>query len=646
MALRPIALYGTLEPPAKRRILRAGLLEATFEAGNLRKIRYAGVEIIRGLAFLLRDASWGTYATVLSDLKIKATDDAFVIRYSARAADAEQALSFVATIEGKANGSLTFTATGTPETDFRTNRTGFVILHPLAGVVGQPVAVRHKDGTQSDATFPAFISPRQPIFDIRTLRHSPAKGVDVEITMGPDTFEMEDHRNWLDASYKTYVRSLREPWPYVLKKGEPFTQTIAVKAASKARRGTTKAGAAAEIRFGSGQGIMPSIGLEAPQSEMRAGLAAARLLADMPVQQIVGTLDGRSATLASETRALAELHKASGKALLLEIILPAVGSADTEMQAVAEAARAAGLEADAVLVNLFHDLQSFQPGDKRPPGSDEAAISAAARAHFPKARLGGGMMAFFTELNRKRCSKGLYDFVSHSICPTVHAADDASVMETLESLASTGASLRAFMGDTPYHIGPSGIAPRFNPYGPQRTPADGSRRLCLAENDPRQRGLFGAAFAVGLIQQAAEAGAVSIAPAATTGLRGVFYRKDLLAQPGFDGTDAQVYPIYHVLAITGTAAGQKRLAIQSSDTDLAAIGWLSGRRKSALLANLTAEPKIVSIDGLGAEARLSVMDARRFETAIRSTQQMGKARKARLDAPLMLDAYAVVRIET
>ena len=38
--------------------------------------------------------------------------------------------------------------------------------------------------------------------------------------MEGDTFEMEDQRNWSDASYKTYVRPLALPWPYVLPAGK------------------------------------------------------------------------------------------------------------------------------------------------------------------------------------------------------------------------------------------------------------------------------------------------------------------------------------------------------------------------------------------------------------------------------------------
>ena len=42
--------------------------------------------------------------------------------------------------------------------------------------------------------------------------------------------------------------------------------------------------------------------------------------------------------------------------------------------------------------------------------------------------LGGGMLSYFTELNRKPVPKGVFDFITHTVCPIVHAADDISVI--------------------------------------------------------------------------------------------------------------------------------------------------------------------------------------------------------------------------
>ena len=65
-----------------------------------------------------------------------------------------------------------------------------------------------------------------PFQDIRALSHEVTPGTWVTCTMEGDTFEMEDQRNWSDASYKTYVRPLARPWPYTLPKGEKVPQAV------------------------------------------------------------------------------------------------------------------------------------------------------------------------------------------------------------------------------------------------------------------------------------------------------------------------------------------------------------------------------------------------------------------------------------
>src|SRR5262249_34857304 len=135
-------------------------------------------------------------------------------------------LPWSAEIIVSADGGLRFSARAAPETDFVTNRTGFVILHPLARVAGCPVDVVHTDGTQRRARFPALVDPEQCFFDIRALSHEAAPGVWATCTMEGDAWEMEDHRNWLDASFKTYVRPLALPHPYVIPGGSTVEQSV------------------------------------------------------------------------------------------------------------------------------------------------------------------------------------------------------------------------------------------------------------------------------------------------------------------------------------------------------------------------------------------------------------------------------------
>jgi hypothetical protein len=106
----------------------------------------------------------------------------------------------------------------TPQTDFLTARTGFVVLHPLAGVAGRPVEVVHTDGTIERSAFPAAGGTRCSRSSTSApSAHEVLPGLHAVVRMEGDTFEMEDHRNWTDASFKTYVRPLALPWPYTLR---------------------------------------------------------------------------------------------------------------------------------------------------------------------------------------------------------------------------------------------------------------------------------------------------------------------------------------------------------------------------------------------------------------------------------------------
>ena len=118
---RAIKLFGTEASDGKRRELAAGPITAMFDNGALRYIRYRGVEVLRGIAYLLRDKNWGTYGPAIENLKIKQGKTGFSISYDATCRDADQSLAYQAKIEAGADGTLRFSAVGTPLSDFLTN---------------------------------------------------------------------------------------------------------------------------------------------------------------------------------------------------------------------------------------------------------------------------------------------------------------------------------------------------------------------------------------------------------------------------------------------------------------------------------------------------------------------------------------------
>ena len=645
---RAVKFHGTDVADGKRRSLEAGPITAMLDNGALRYIRYRGTEVLRGISYLLRDKNWGTYGPVIEGLKVRQGKDGFTVSYTATAKDKSQGMRYAAHIEAKANGTVLFQVTATPLSDFLTNRTGFVVLHPLVGVVGEPVEITHTGGKKRKAKFPKFISPGQPVFEIRSLKHNAVPGVTATVLMEGDKFEMEDHRNWMDASYKTYVCSLLDPWPYTLKKGESFTQSITLTIEGKpAAKKTAKSGSSVAIEIGGVKGRIPAIGTGIPMAEAASALAKADLIAAMKPAHLICQIDGREKGQAEAAAAFRELRERTGIAMALEIVLPAKAPALEEVNAIASQLRAADFLPDTIIITQINDLKSFQPNTPRPWGPTYEEMAAAVRADFPGVPLGGGMLSYFTELNRKPAPKGLFDFVTHSVCPIVHAADDLSVMETLESLPSIIASTRNMMGKTPYALGPSSIACRDNPYGAAAASNPGNARVCLAGMDPRQRGLFAAAWNVGLLAAVSKGGLDSVALGAATGPQGVIYRKTNYTQPWFDGAKAQVYPAYHVLAGFGPASGNKRIdAMSSAPSTIAVLGHQSKTGQEVWLANLSGETQKVKITGFDGPARLHRLSDGNFQTLAMKPDYLSSAGEAvKKVGSVELGPYGVIRIK-
>ena len=155
---RSIILTGTEQTDEVGRILHAGPLSVELDGGNLRYLRLNGIEVLRAIAFLVRDENWGTYVPAISDMTITQRDDGFSVAYEAICSRADQSIAYAARIEGRADGTLDFHALGMPQTDFLTARTGFVVLHPLDGVVGHQLKVEHVDGSTTHSEFPEQVN--------------------------------------------------------------------------------------------------------------------------------------------------------------------------------------------------------------------------------------------------------------------------------------------------------------------------------------------------------------------------------------------------------------------------------------------------------------------------------------------------------
>lgn len=660
---RAVALCGTEEPVEAQRVLKAGPLTCVFDAGNLRHIKIAGREALRAISMIVRDRNWGTCTPTLDDLVVDERPDGFSVRYRATCADGAQSFVYDAEITGAGDGTLVFMAKGEALTEFVTNRTGFVVLHGVEGIAGQPVTVTHVDGKVVENRFPSLIDPIQPFKDIRALCHEVLPGLRVTCTMEGDAYEMEDQRNWMDASYKTYIRPLALPWPYTLAKGATLDLKVTLTLDGEVPDSPPGDPAeAVEVKIGEESvGVMPRLALVVPAHLAPLALDHADRLgaAGFPVQ-VFSLLDGVTfSSLDTVVRQLEAFAALAGEAeCLLEAVLPCrdaegvptddpvVLARDLDLLAIA--LRRAGVFFQRIALSPACDLKSTTPGGIWPKSPSFEAIAAGARAAFPDAKIGGGFYGSFTELNRKRPPAGLFDFIGHAILPTVHAGDDISLTEGLETLPAILDSARAILGEnTPYLLYPTALSMRHNPYGavPAENPLQ--TRMPMGRVDPRERGVFAAAWYAGLVAHAARHGLDTLCLAGAVGPSGIVRVRQPHPQPWVQENKAEVLPSWHVLTGHAALAGGRVLATSSSaPRDLQVLAVEKDGRTVIWLCNLTGDEQFVRINGVMAQRGLAAtLDARSFTTACHDPDFLAAASSPLPEGIFRMDAYAVTRMD-
>jgi len=253
------------------------------------------------------------------------------------------------------------------------------------------------------------------------------------------------------------------------------------------------------------------------------------------------------------------------------------------------------------------------------------------------------MFSFFTELNRKRPPLDLLDFVTFTTVAIFHAGDDRSAMEGLESLPYLAKTVRSFIEDKPYHAGPSAIGLRMNPYGEAPMPNPHNIRQAMNGMDPRQRGLFAAAWSVGFVARFAKGGASALTLGGGTGEFGIAYAKADYPQPWFD-ENGGIYPVYHVVKGLAHSRGKPLVDSQISMPD--EIQAIATKREGGVelwVSNLTDQTKNVGLTPK-LTGKASILSAKDFERATRDVDVMDSLERDFAGERLDLPPYAVARL--
>jgi hypothetical protein len=148
-----------------------------------------------------------------------------------------------------------------------------------------------------------------------------------------------------------------------------------------------------------------------------------------------------------------------------------------------------------------------------------------------------------------------------------------------------------------YRVGPASIALRSNPYGTNCVANRDRRRLPLSDHDPRQSGLFAAAWSTGYAAALAGFELDGLSLHDLTGPLGVLpTEQDRDLWSGF-APQARVRPVFHVMRALAAAATGSVLPRVRMPAGIAAVGWKTkGNVKQALIANLRSRPTKIMLD--------------------------------------------------
>ncbi len=583
-------------------------------SGDLRYIKYGKHELLRRIYVAVRDPNWNTVPVNITIREISIQSDSFLIGYHAEHLNGVIHFSWKGVIVGASDSSLTFTMDGRAQSTFLRNRIGFCILHPMS-CAGISCSVQHIDGSMTVSRFPVEIAPHQPFRNIRAIAHEVVPGLQAVVRFSGETFEMEDQRNWTDASYKTYGTPLDLPFPVEIIAGTQLQQSVTLRlvgdvqsihSAAADQNSLPQFTITSEVA-----GKLPKLGLssashEEPLSEHEIERLRLLRLAHLRIDLHFSHTDWaeRLAQAASNARRLN---------IALEVALHLSDQPETDLSRLREMLDVQQPKMTTWL--LFQDKHVCTPD----------GIAALAKRYLGTydvhARFAGGTDAFFVQLNRERPSLDGLDLLSYSINPQVHAFDNASLVENLAAQAVTLASARQFSRGRGLIISPVTLKLRYNPAALAR-PADLLPGQLPAQVDLRQMSLFGAGWTLGSIKSLSEGGAVSVTYYETTGWLGVMeceHRPATMAQ--VPSTSGEVYPMFHVFTDVGEFAGAEVLRAQSSDPlviDGLALR-LDGKIR-VLLTNFTPNMQRIAIHGLRGDVNLHRLDEHNAADALRNPQ--------------------------
>ena len=170
-------------------------------------------------------------------------------------------------------------------------------------------------------------------------------------------------------------------------------------------------------------------------------------------------------------------------------------------------------------------------------------------------------------------------------------------------------------------------------------------RQAMNRNDPRQRGLLGAAWNLAYFTHFAYGGAQAIALGGAVGPFGLLHAPAAYPQPWFDERGG-LFPSFHVVKGLARLKGapMRRTEI-SAPRDVQALAVSAGGGEEIWLANLTGEAQRINLQASSSRGRVSRIEAGGFVALADNPDALDKFTEPFSGGDIELDAYAVARLQ-
>ena len=484
--------------------LIAGPLTLEYSEGSLWNISNGSEEAIRRIYLVFQDINWTSRPFIIKDEIWQIADRSFSAKIKAQGSHDAKDLSIELEITGSESGEITYGFSASTAVSFLRNRLGLCLLHPIAGLSGRECELTKADGAVEISRFPDAISPNQPFLNLSGISHKLQSGQVVSVKFEGEIFETEDHRNWSDASYKTYCTPISLPFPAQVTPGEVLSQKITISISGE-NATSISMNESAVITVGDKAIELPEIGLGLSEDPAHLIVTEYAGFEDLAIKHLRLALNGNSQIRSAVERALLVTQQ-----LEIDLDLAIKAESPQQLKAILEP-----------IIELKDQIRSFYIFSAIEKTTPIGFIQIAEESLGENSKIVGGTDLYFTELNRNQGSVDFIDQVNFSINPQVHSFDDRTLIQNTASHKAIATNAHRIAKGKKVSIGPITLRPRYNPNATQPN-KDLSNSALPSSVDARQRTWLAEGWTAMSIRSIAESESIStLTYFETLGWRGI-----------------------------------------------------------------------------------------------------------------------------